>query len=942
MMNRKKCRGFALTLALTMLSAMLPFTGTVSAATLPYFNHFSTAAEPSFGFDSINDASGKAVYSVVEDAAGHKVLQIHLGGNGSTNPYGNISVSKTDLDKPLAFSFRVKLPNDGGNISIIHRAQGFQNLASLKKENGKEYIDFMGGSAASSAPFTRGEWHDVTIVTDYKEKKGNVFFDKSASQYDVAVNAGAIPTQASTLRIGASQVVNTATDIFYDNIQLYTKQDLTPTIPDKMYPNSNKLEITFNNGMDLAAMTAENISLVKVEGETETPVAGYGISVENLIVPAASAPKCKLTLTGLALEPKQAYKVTFQGIKDIFGQAADPVSFTTEAAMGDPEFTLEVAGGAAVKANSSFTVNGTLANAPDVKEVSLIIDNDEKSVTKAAVDDKGAFTCELTSTGLTPGNHTVTAKIEGANPITSEPLTFTVAENQPPTAEWVLPEADNLSMDVTSGAKTFSVNAADEDGTVQSVAFYDGDTLLATKTSIPYSADLALGWGEHTVKAVVTDNNGASAEITRTVNIKAYKNNQIGETLTFDNYNPADDETAPAELDASDTKGTVKFTNDNGGVKAYSPNGYNNSPGWLGKKFSEPLKGRVAIEGDFLINEVERSYPARQLFGAVVNGKAVMPLYAINSMLTKKYDQNDRTQMLTSISSKKSHIKMVWDLPTGRIDLYLDGKKAAEQIAILDRTPVPSISEWRILVEGSPNKNAYTWMDNLKFYELEEDPSQPEVSSVTLNGSEATENVPLKATGSAFQISFNSATVDEASLKKSGAVTLKTRNDEAVAFTGSYDAAANKYTVTPTGRLLYGEAYTLTVNTSVTSSSGVPLKEAVSKTFSMEDKDFKINGISRTAAKLTGNTDVETTVTVQRKDAGTAVAISALYNNLGVLVDFQTTELTFTEPGEQTSRKMVIHTPADVTGYKLKNFVFDSFTHLMPAVWNTSNEPLVP
>jgi GH35 family endo-1,4-beta-xylanase len=87
-----------------------------------------------------------------------------------------------------------------------------------------------------------------------------------------------------------------------------------------------------------------------------------------------------------------------------------------------------------------------------------------------------------------------------------------------PTVAFTSP-ADNASF--TQGtAITLTATATDADGTVASVKFYDGTTLLTTDNSSPYS----FSWtnataGSHTIKAVATDNSGITAEVSITVKV---------------------------------------------------------------------------------------------------------------------------------------------------------------------------------------------------------------------------------------------------------------------------------------------------------------------------------------------------------------------------------------------------------------------------------------
>ena len=80
----------------------------------------------------------------------------------------------------------------------------------------------------------------------------------------------------------------------------------------------------------------------------------------------------------------------------------------------------------------------------------------------------------------------------------------------------------------TGTAVTLSANAKDSDGSVKSVAFYVGNTLVGTSTASPYSVTVSdIEPGTHSAVAVVTDNSGLtqmSEFVTFTVEGTAYPN----------------------------------------------------------------------------------------------------------------------------------------------------------------------------------------------------------------------------------------------------------------------------------------------------------------------------------------------------------------------------------------------------------------------------------
>jgi YVTN family beta-propeller protein len=117
----------------------------------------------------------------------------------------------------------------------------------------------------------------------------------------------------------------------------------------------------------------------------------------------------------------------------------------------------------------------------------------------------------------------VTGSIACTNAVFGDPLRGTrkacrylvtsVATNRPPTVSLTAP-ANGASV-VQGTAVTLTASAADPDGSVARVEFYDGATLLATDSTAPYS----FGWsgaavGAHTLTARAVDNLGATTTST--------------------------------------------------------------------------------------------------------------------------------------------------------------------------------------------------------------------------------------------------------------------------------------------------------------------------------------------------------------------------------------------------------------------------------------------
>jgi autotransporter-associated beta strand protein len=123
------------------------------------------------------------------------------------------------------------------------------------------------------------------------------------------------------------------------------------------------------------------------------------------------------------------------------------------------------------------------------------------------------------------GDHTLTAVATdnlGLSTV-SAALVIHVVGNQAPTVALTAP-ASGASF-ITPANTTLTATAANSDGTVSKVEFFDGATKLGEDTTAPYTYDWSnISVGDHTLTAVATDNLGlstTSAPVTITVGLPA-------------------------------------------------------------------------------------------------------------------------------------------------------------------------------------------------------------------------------------------------------------------------------------------------------------------------------------------------------------------------------------------------------------------------------------
>lgn len=138
----------------------------------------------------------------------------------------------------------------------------------------------------------------------------------------------------------------------------------------------------------------------------------------------------------------------------------------------------------------------------------------------------------------------------------------TTPVNQPPTVALTSPTSGTAY--TAPATVNLAANAADSDGTVSKVEFYNGSTLLGTDTSAPYTYSWAnVGAGSYTVTAKAYDNGGlstTSSPVTFTVSSGGTGGN-LPPTVALTSPAAGSSYTAPASIaiaaNAADSDGTV-------------------------------------------------------------------------------------------------------------------------------------------------------------------------------------------------------------------------------------------------------------------------------------------------------------------------------------------------------------------------------------------------
>jgi subtilisin family serine protease len=117
----------------------------------------------------------------------------------------------------------------------------------------------------------------------------------------------------------------------------------------------------------------------------------------------------------------------------------------------------------------------------------------------------------VTWVNAAPGTYALTAVAtdDGWATGTSAPVNVTVLANEPPSVQITSP-AEGASF-ASPATLTIEAAAADSDGFVEQVVFYANGTPIGTDTSSPYSVSWEAPIGSYVLKAMATDNAGATA-----------------------------------------------------------------------------------------------------------------------------------------------------------------------------------------------------------------------------------------------------------------------------------------------------------------------------------------------------------------------------------------------------------------------------------------------
>ncbi|WP_291285607.1 Ig-like domain-containing protein [Flavobacterium sp.] len=208
-------------------------------------------------------------------------------------------------------------------------------------------------------------------------------------------------------------------------------------------------------------------------------------------------------------------------------------TYTLTAKAYDNNGIVTTSSAVSVKVNQPPTVNisspadNTIYAAPATFDISATANDTDGSIDKVEfyngptlLGTVNASPYTFNWNSVTAGTYTLTAKAYDNNGTITTSSAVSVRVNQPPTVSITTPK--NNSNYIAPASVTINATAADTDGIVNKVEFYNGTNLIATSTATPYTCNLtSVSAGAYSLTAKACDDRGTcttSSAIAITVN----------------------------------------------------------------------------------------------------------------------------------------------------------------------------------------------------------------------------------------------------------------------------------------------------------------------------------------------------------------------------------------------------------------------------------------
>ncbi|QIX62367.1 family 16 glycosylhydrolase [Hymenobacter sp. BT18] len=347
----------------------------------------------------------------------------------------------------------------------------------VKSGHGESWINFPANGATQYGLVRDGAWHEVSIpLSAFNQPNMGMHIDLGSM---------------TSLLMFAGDPATGAADFFFDDARLTGGVAANPSPTVSITAPAAEAVLTTPASITISATAAdENGSVAKVEFYQGTTKLGEDTSAPYSYT-WASAPAGVYALTAKATDNEGA--ATTSAPVTVYvaapNNAAPTVSLTTDKAS--------------YLTPASITLTATATDT----DGSIYKVDFYQGTTLLATDMTSPYT--YTWTGAAAGTYALTAKAtdNGGAVKTSAAVSITVADPVKPTVTLTGPVAtDKFTGPATI---TLTATAADANGTISKVEFYNGDTKLGEDTSAPYAYEWkTVAAGTYSLTARATDNDG--------------------------------------------------------------------------------------------------------------------------------------------------------------------------------------------------------------------------------------------------------------------------------------------------------------------------------------------------------------------------------------------------------------------------------------------------
>ena len=456
--------------------------------------------------------------------------------NGATGPTAEnrVLLGQFTTDGTFSFEFNIQIgtPTPGVSqkyvVSSPNLNNGEKSIASLKYESNFEPTVSI-TSPSKNATFLTGEIANITA--NAADKDGNIsqvefFVDgKSVGVDNTAPYENAYTTVVGTHLLTAIAKDNKGDSTLSEAVTIEVKDNQAPTV---------------TVGVAATAMTGDMVALTAIANDIDGKVDSVQFFVDNVAIGTDKSSPYSINWNAIVGTHK-VKAVAFDN-KGLAGNSKD----STIIVKDNVAPIVTVSNPANAITGDSIVISAT-ANDTDgtVASVEFFVDN-----VSVGTDATSPYSISYKTT---VGKHKIKAiatdnlGLKG----NSKEDSISVVNNQAPTVTISSPKTA-----ITGDEVTFTSTANDADGTVTQVEYFVDNISVGVDAVAPYSLKWKTTTGEHTVKAVATDNRGFKGNSADST-IKVIDNVAPTLTLTVDSIATTNDEVTITAT-STDADGTVK------------------------------------------------------------------------------------------------------------------------------------------------------------------------------------------------------------------------------------------------------------------------------------------------------------------------------------------------------------------------------------------------